>query len=345
MNDEEKNEFRKLLHTLPEQVPDIKIEDLDRYPNDKSLWIENEYGIKVGPFQFYEGVRGITAEMIDSPRNPYRLLFEFACATWGPEEYQTMWPLTKPEHRFIVVKNVLENKALPLGNEAIQFSFIVRKPSRAAFDQHARQRIGATFASQGVRDNSRLLAGFRVPNEIWKNKTKRDELISSALWIKKVYYLLVSGENGNSYQAARSIMTLNWTHNYKYTTNFMALKGYMAQRLVASEQEDTVATAIVIWNQINKKFPMLANYLRPKCDWAKRCLCHQGAGGELFGALFKGCGRFPETEGNYSTFNWACTDYDTLDKQLNIHLPRPTEWKNINSLDDLTESDRKLFEE
>jgi len=345
MNEKEKNELRRLLGTLPEQAPEIPIEDFDRYPKDKTLWLYNDLGIKAGPFQFYEGVRGITAEMIDYPQNPYRLLFEFAVATWGSEEYPTMWPITSPEHRFIVVKNVLANKALPLGNEALQFSFIIRGPSRAAFDQHARQRLGATFASQGVRDNSRLMSGCRVPNEIWRNTEKRDEFISSALWIKKVYYQMLKSGTGNSFQAARAIMLMSWTHNYKYSTNFEALKGYMSRRLVASEQEDTVATAIALWDQINKKFPMLANRLRPKCDWAKKCLCHQGDGGEMFGALFKGCGRFPETEGDYSTFNWACTDYKTLDRQLHIHLPSPTEWKEYTKLEDLEENDRKLFEE
>jgi len=345
MTNEEKNNLRSLLGTLPEQAPDIPIADFDKYPVDKSTWIENELGIKAGPFQFQEGVKGISVEMIDWPQNPYRLLYEFAVATWGPEEYPTMWPKTKPEHRFEVVKNVFGGKALPLGNETLQFSFIIRGPSRAAFDQHARMRVGATFASQGVRDNSRLLSGCRVPNEIWRNKDKRDEFISSALWIKKVYYLLVKSGEGNSYQAARAIMPMSWTHNYKHSVNYMALKGYMARRLVASEQEDTVATAICIWNEINKKFPMLANTLRPKCDWAKKCVCHQGEGGDLFGALFKGCGRFPETEGDYATFNWSCSDYPTLEKQLGIHLPYPNEWKTYNTLDDLSAQDRELFED
>lgn len=343
MENEQKNELRKLLGTLPEQAPEIPLEDFDKYPTDKSLWLENEFGIKVGPFQFYEGVRGISAQMIDYPKNPYKMLFEFTVATWGSEEYPTMWPLTKPEYRFEVVKGVLTNKALPLGNEALQFSFIIRGPSRAAFDQHARMRVGATFASQGVRDNSRLLSGFRVPNEIWRDKAKREELISSALWIKKVYYMLLKTGEGNSFQAARCIMPMGWTHNYKHTVNFEALKGYMARRLVASEQEDTVATAIAIWNQINIRFPLLASRLRPKCDWAKKCLCHQGDGGELFGALFKGCGRFPETEGNYATFNWACTDYKTLEEQTSIHLPYPNEWKEYASLDDLDDKDLALF--
>ena len=344
MNDDQKNDLRKLMGTLPEQAPEISMEDFDKYPNDKTTWIPNEFGLKVGPFQFYEGVRGVTAQLIDFPDNPYRLLYEFAVATWGSEEYPEMWPKTSPEHRFTVVKNVLDNKALPLGNEAMQFSFIIRGVSRAAFDQHARMRVGATFASQGVRDNSRLLSGFRVPNEIWRNESKREELISSALWIKKVYYMMLKSGQDNSFQAARCIMPMGWTHNYKHSVNYMALKGYMARRLVASEQEDTVATAIAIWEQINKKFPMLANQLRPKCDWAKRCQCHQGDGGEMFGALFRGCGRFPETEGEYATFNWACTDYKTLEEQSGIHLPNPDEWKTFNSLDDLDQKDRDLFE-
>jgi len=346
MNDDEKNEFRKLLHTLPEQVPKLDMNEINSFIENEEKWKKNEFGIKIGPFQFYEGVKGLTVEMIDFPKNPYMLLYEFAVATWGNEEYPSMWSKTKPEHRFVVVKNVLEGKALPLGKEALQFSFIIRKASRASFDQHARQRIGATFASQGVRDNSRLLAGFRVPNEIWKNEEKLKKVIKMNLLLKKIYYELISSEkNNNSFQAARCMMTMNWTHNYKYTVNYMALGSYMAQRLVASEQEDTVATAIGIWNQINKKFPLLANFLRPKCDWAGKCKCHQGDGGELFGALFKGCGRFPETEGKYATFNWACTDYNTLEKQSMIHLPNPDEWKTYNTLKDLTEEDQKLFEE
>jgi hypothetical protein len=256
-----------------------------------------------------------------------------------------MWPLATPENRFYVVKNVLAGKALPLGTEAVNFSFIIRGPSRAAFDQHARQRLGATFASQGVRDNSRLLSGVRVPNEIWRDIDKRDLFIRESIGAKMTYYALVTKGKGNSYQAARAAMQMSWTHNYKYSVNFEAMKGYMSRRLVASEQEDTVATAIMIWNEVNKRFPMLANVLRPKCDWAKRCLCHQGAGDEIFGALFKGCGRWPETESDYATFNWACTDYKTLDEQLGVHLPGPQEWKTYDTLKSLEESDRKLFEE
>lgn len=339
------NELRKQLGTLPEQIPSLSILQIEKLIDDELKWEINEYGIKVGPFQFYEGVRGLTVETIDHTKNPYRMLYEFAVATWGDEEYKTMWPLATPENRFYVVKNVLANKALPLGSETIVFSFIIRKASRAAFDQHARQRLGATFASQGVRDNSRLLSGVRVPNEIWRDETKRRIFIKHSLKAKIAYYELVTGGEGNSYQAARSVFQMSWTHNYKYSTNFEAMKGYMARRLVASEQEDTVATAIGIWNEVNKRFPLLANSLRPKCDRAKKCLCHQGGGDEIFGALFKGCGRFPETEGNYATFNFACSNYDELEQQSGIHLPWPNEWKQYDTLESLEKIDKKLFNE
>ena len=339
------NEIRKELGTLPEQIPQLDIEKIKILRDHDDTWEVNDFGIKVGPFQFYEGAKNLTVETIDHTHNPYRMLCEFAVATWAPEEYPTMWPKLSPEQRFYIVKNVLAGKALPLGSESINFSFIIRKASRAAFDQHARQRVGATFASQGVRDNSRLLSGIRVPNEIWKDEEKRKIFIKHAIDAKIAYYQLVTGGEGNSYQAARSVFQMSWTHNYKYSTNFEALKGYIARRTVASEQEDTVATAIAIWNEINKLFPLLANTLRPKCDKAKRCLCHQSGGDEMFGALFKGCGRFPETESNYATFNFACTDYKTLEEQSGIHFPYPNEWKEYNEFKDLELSDRALFEE
>jgi len=350
------NELRKQLGTLPEQAPELDVNQIEELINDASKWEITDNGIKVGPFNFYEGVRNLTAELIDHTVNPYKILYEIAVATWGPEEYPTMWPKASPENRFYVVKNVLKGKALPLGNEAVNFSFIIRSASRASFDQHARQRVGAMFASQGVRDNSRLLSGFRVPNEIWRNVKKRNEVIKNVLQAKILYYKLISDKvQGNSFQAARCIFQMGWTHNYKFSVNFEALKSYMSRRLVASEQEDTVATAIVVWDQVNKKFPLLASRLRPKCDWAGKCLCHQGSGDEIFGALFKGCGRFPETESNYSTFNWSCSDYELLEKQTGIVLPYPNTdywkskgkpiWKEYENFTDLSEGDRALFSE
>ena len=124
---------------------------------------------------FHEGVAGISVELIDAPANPYRTIFEVATATWGNEEYATKWPLVSPANRLKVVRAALSGQTLPQAVEPAMFSFIVRGASRSAFDQHARQRL-ATFFSQGVRDNSRLDAGFRVPSEFLPENGGDEEL-------------------------------------------------------------------------------------------------------------------------------------------------------------------------
>lgn len=316
---EAKNELRKQMKTLPEM----------NTTDDTTI--------------IYEGVRGMEVQMIDFPRNPYRLIYEFATSTWGSEEYPENWPSTKPEHRFIVVRNAIKGKALPLGTEAAKFSFIVRKASRSAFDQHARQRM-ATFASQGVRDNSRLAAGFRCPDEIWQDKELLAEVTAYLKEYKRIYKKILQRGIG-SFQTARSLMPMGMSHSYKFSVDYGALKSYMAQRLSAVEQADTVATAILTWNEVNKKFPLLANELRPRCDTVGKCVCHQGDGSELFGALFKGCGRFPDSESNYATFNKSCSDYETLEQQTGVHLPYPNEWKKYEKYEDLEPLDKMLFEE
>jgi thymidylate synthase ThyX len=291
----------------------------------------------------YEGVKGIEVQMIDYPKNPYRLIYEFATATWGPEDYPENWPETSPENRFYVVRNAIRGKALPLGLEAIKFSFIVRKASRSAFDQHARQRL-ATFASQGVRDNSRLAAGFRCPDEIYNDPGLLSD-VKEYLKLYKLLYKKILQRGIGSFQTARSLMPMGMTHSYKFAVDYLAMKSYMAQRLSAVEQSDTVATAILVWDQVNKKFPLLANELRPRCDFAGKCICHQGDGSELFGALFKGCGRFPTSESNYYTFNRSSSDYNTLEKQTGVHLPWPNEWKNYDKFEELEDKDKLLFNE
>ncbi len=326
---EAKNELRKQLKTLPE----MNTED------DTTV--------------VYEGVRGMEVQMIDYPYNPYKLIYEFATATWGPEDYPENWPDTKPEHRFLVVRNAIKGKALPLGLEAIKFSFIVRKSSRSAFDQHARQRM-ATFASQGVRDNSRLAAGFRMPDDIWNDPELKSEVEIYLKEYKRLYKKILKKGIG-SFQTARALMPMGMTHSYKFSVDYGALQSYMAQRLSAVEQADTVATAILTWNCINSKFPLLANELRPRCDKVGRCICHQGDGSELFGALFKGCGRFPGSESNYATFNKSCSDYSTLEKQLGMGIPYPdteewrnqgkTVWKKYENFSELEDIDKMMFVE
>lgn len=296
--------------------------------------------------KFHVGVSGITVEMVEYPENPYRAIFETSVATWGDEQYATKWDKVSPEHRFDVVKAALSGQTLPQALEPVNFMFIVRGASRAQFDQHARQRIGATFFSQGVRDNSRADAGFRIPTDLATNLTEV-ELHKVVKYIQdgKELYADILKKGKGSYQSARAILSMGITHNYKYAANLQAIKGYMAQRLQACEQEDTVFVAISIRKAIEEKFPLIASYLKPGCDYAKKCTYHQSYTlSEMFGCLFAGCGRWPD-ENEYSTFNGSCSDYNTMAEQGGIQLRSPVFWREYDTFECLDREDRRLFGE
>ena len=295
----------------------------------------------------HKGVEGISVELIDAPTNPYRTMFEVSVATWGNEEYATKWPLVSPENRFKVVKAALSGQTLPQAVEPCLFSFIVRGPSRSAFDQHARQRL-ATFFSQGVRDNSRLDAGFRMPSEFLPENGGSQELYEEILAYVKEYkklYKKILKTGWGSFQSARCLMPMGMTHNYKFAANIGVLKSYMAQRLQACEQSDTVAVAIMVWMEVAKQFPLIASHMKPGCDMAKKCTYHQASTlSELFSALFAGCGRWPDTT-PYATFNKSCSSYKELNEQLKVNFPGPFNWPEYKDFKSCAPSDQHLLSE
>lgn len=318
---EEIDELRKQMGTLPE------------------LNTENP-GTRI-----HVGVENITTELIDCPVNPYKAIFECSVATWGSEAYETKWPIVSPENRFKVVKAALSGQTLPQAVEPVLFSFIVRLASRSSFDQHARQRL-ATFFSQGVRDNSRLNAGFRLPAELAPENGGDPELykeIIAYVCMYKTLYQKILKQGWGSFQAARCLMPMGMTHNYKFAVNLGAMKSYMAQRLQACEQSDTVQVAISIWNQVNKKFPLIASHLKPGCDCAKKCTYHQASTlSELFSALFAGCGRWPDPV-PYATFNKSCSSYEQMERESGEGIKSPQAWKEYNTFEDLCDKDKALF--
>jgi len=295
--------------------------------------------------KIHKGVSGISVELLLPAEefNPYKLIFENTVATWGDEDYKTKWNSVSPENRFKVVLAALTGQTLPQSLESVTFSFIVRGVSRSAFDQHARQRF-ATFFSQGVRDNSRLDAGFRIPSELWNDEELIDELKAHFAEYKRLYKKILERGEG-SFQSARCVMPMGATHNYKFSANVLALKSYMAQRLKACEQADTVATAIAVRKAVEDEFPLLGSVFRPGCDYAKKCQYHQSYSlSEMFGCLFRGCGRWKD-ETPYATFNRSCTDYKTIEQEMGFTLPKPNDIVTPQSFDELNWRDRLLFEE
>ena len=123
--------------------------------------------------KLYRGVEGIIVHLVDWPAKPYKAMFAIATATWGSVYSTQKWNKTSPEARLYVILAILNRKCLPNAMESSSFTFEIVGPSRSAFDQIARARIGAVFGSMGWRDNNHSDIGFRVPEGIWRDEERK----------------------------------------------------------------------------------------------------------------------------------------------------------------------------
>mgnify|MGYP001563592153 CR=1 FL=1 len=291
---------------------------------------------------FFSGVEGISVKMIDYPHNPYKGIFTIATSTWG--DSIDKWRSVSSQNRFLVVDAVLSGQALPTAMESPNFTFAVEGCSRSAFDQIARSRVGMGFGSMGWRDNDHSDIGFRIPHSIYQNTSKYQKITEVCLAAKKVYHELVTEGNEN-WQDARSVLPISAIHRFSMVTNYLALKGFCGNRLKFCEQADTVATAWLMREELEKRFPLLALYLRPSCDWGHVCQYHKAYSlSEAFGCLFKSCGRNPDKSGrDYSTFNYSCSDESLISAQLQIKIPSAVEKLPEHIWEGLRVTDKILF--
>ncbi len=290
----------------------------------------------------YVGVEGIEVNLVSRPNNPYRGMVDMALATWGSDIES--WSKLSPEERFSVVKRVMLRKALPLGKESPSFLFSISGVTRSAFDQIARQRIGSTFSSLGW-NNIHTENGFRISNEVSKNFS-RSEIENFVNCSKKIYSDMI--KSGISWQSAREVLPIGLLHWFHFNVTFEALVSFCNRRLVFCEKEDTVATAWLMRERVREIFPYLASFLRPSCDWAKKCHYHsEDSLPEEMGTLFMPCGRNPLTMNNKPNvdFNRPSTDVNDLKSQLHINIPESSEDLPVNKYEDLDSKDKELFNE
>jgi len=278
-----------------------------------------------------------------------------ATATWGSGKVgegngsTQKWEKLSPENRYRVVLSVLTGNTLLTAQESVSFTFEFNGIPRHTFDQFARMRIGSGHASIGCRDNSKLDAPFvlysRLYNELQNNPDLKRRFDEWVVKTKDLYEEILSTGKG-SWQTARAVLPMSYNHSWVSYVNLLALRGQMGRRLMACEEAPMVLLFWRMRTEIEDKFPLIANYLRPACDRAKRCIYHGGAEGltKYFSSLFAGCGRWPD-ENKYSEFNNSCTDYEELSKYVKI--VKPDEWKDFNfdDFDKISEKDKKLFNE
>jgi hypothetical protein len=143
------------------------------------------------------------------------------------------------------------------------------------------------------------------------------------------------------------VLPLYVVYGYSASYDFASLMGVCANRMKFCEMEDTVAVAWLMQRAVFQAFPLLGSYLKPGCDGGRSCQYHKAyAMSDLFGCLFKECGRNPcKTDNGYAEFNETCTNYKDLESQLGIRIWSPEEWPKFDTFESLTSADMALFTE
>jgi thymidylate synthase ThyX len=183
-------------------------------------------------------------------------------------------------------------------------------------------------------------ASLRIPHSV-DNDPRQREAHEVAFKCAKDAYQITVEEKKESWQAARFILPMGTCHRWMININYLALQGMCAQRLKFCEQFDLVGATWLMREEIEEKFPLLAAFLRPGCDFAGKCQYHSNyALSDLFGALFRGCGRHKVEEGHQAEFNCACSTSKEIEDDLRMRIPKPDEWRTI--IKDAVATDRTL---
>jgi hypothetical protein len=322
--------IRKALGTLPSQNSEISYDYYSAF--------DKEVG---------------NVRLVHTPKNPYKQLVAAATATWGdgqPGEFHgsmNKWEKLTPEARYVVALSVLTGNTLPQAVEPITFQWEFNGFPRHTFDQFARMRIGAAIFSIGSRDNNKLDSPLILYPNLVKEFEANENLkkdFEHWLTITKDLYKTILDTDKGSWQLARAVLPMSYNHSWGCYTNLLALKGQMSRRLMPCEESPIVLMFWKMRKEIENKFPFIANYLRPACDNAKKCIYHGSHEGltKYFSNLFAGCGRWPD-EVDYQEFNQSCTDTNELAKVVDYVLPN--EWINYteNDFDKLSNKDKALF--
>jgi len=330
MKDIEIDEMRKAMGTLPDRT------------EEKT-------------YDYVNALEVSHVELRDWPKNVMKNIVNAALSTWGSGKLGSdsgsckKWEKLSPVNRFRVVLAALTNQTLPLALENVKFQFEFNGIPRHTFDQWARARLAA-HQSIGCRDNSKLDAPFVLYPQLYKMIKKDDKMrIIFERWVKetKDLYELILNKGRGSYQIARAVLPMSYNHSWTSSIDLNSLKRQLGRRLMACEEAPHVLMAWKIREEIDKKVsPLIANYLRPACDCAKKCLYAGGSEGlvKYFSLLFKPCGRWP-VDFKYAEFNMSCSNYEELSKYVKI--VNPDEWIDYTADDyeKLDKKDKILFEE
>ncbi len=284
-------------------------------------------------YEIVKGCERLKVVEVSSPVNPYKMIVEAALQTWGIEEgaENLKWDNISPEARLQVAIAALSGNTLPQALEGPTFQFKVSGTPRHCFDQFARARIGFSFFSIGVRDND-CRDRYLIVHPKEYNNPELMKLLQPWWRATKDLYVGMISERRHSWQNSRDILPMGMSHQFGFAANLLALKGVLSRRLAFCEAHHIVGMSWLIRKRIEEKFPLIANWIRPACDFAHKCFYQKSYYlSNAFGMLFSSCGRNPApTPELKPEFNESGADLEEMEKELGFKIPQPDSWLEID---------------
>ena len=171
------------------------------------------------------GFSGIKVTLLDSGNpKPFEMFWNWYRETWYSLRDQEFDP-SNPKH-VEAAKEVVDGKALPVPQEALNFQVRVEGLSRVALAQFTRGRVGWAYCVTSQMPE-KIQHEVIVPKNIYESQFGPEvcELVSRS---QELYDKMVAA--GIPPQDCRYTTIHGQTTNLACVVNFMALKGYFARR-------------------------------------------------------------------------------------------------------------------
>lgn len=256
-------------------------------------WADHEgespnFKINKGP----EGIK-VTLDAWGPDDNIYAKIYNQIQSNWGdaPSEIQRDEDLSPSQMAY--VESCIAGKTIPNVLEAVSTMWTIDGVSRAFTHQFVRTRLGVSFMQHGGRDNDWRHRNWKMPETIRRACLEQEGILPEELksciidWAvldsylcggrlrrfitqylqvgKELYSALVDA--GIPWQDARRILPIG-TETYIHANyNFLALKGFCANRLEHVNDWEVNCVAQLMVREVRMKMPTLfGKYLRSHSD-------------------------------------------------------------------------------
>lgn len=155
-------------------------------------------------------------------------IYNFVKATWSEDGHEA--DRATPEQMQDALNQMLSGKALGLGLETVNFTFLITGITRIDTHQIVRQRIGVTFSQQCTGDRFLNHNDVLVEESIAQDPVLLDSYIEATLATKNNYAML--NDSGKvSIQTSRGITSHNYETFINMNTNLATLLFFHQKRV------------------------------------------------------------------------------------------------------------------